>query len=168
MCIGYLLVVTWAYGRLSHARGPLPIGLRGFMPRQRPSRSTTNKQPTYTFNQPCIQPSIYPTIRPSTHPHFHSPIHPFTHPSIHLSIHSPVHSPPIYPPDPSNPIHPFSPSFLSIHSSIHSSSQASILPSVRQPACNRINLAPDSIPFRQRQNRRLAPDSIPFRQRQNR
>src|SRR6218665_639551 len=110
VCVGCLLAVAWAYGRLSHARGPLPIGLRGFTPRQRPSRSATNKQPTHTFNQPCIHSSIHSTICPYTHPHIHSPtpsihppihsptpsihpLYPFTHPSIQPIIHSFTHPP---------------------------------------------------------------------------
>src|SRR6218665_1713679 len=130
-CIGCLLIVAWAYGRLSHARGLLPISLRAFRPRQRPSRSTTNKQPTYTFNQPCIQPSIHL----SNHPSVHSPTHPLPHPSIYPFIHPFIH-PPIHPPTQSSthssiPIHQFS-------SSIHSSSQPFIHPSVRPPVCNRI------------------------------
>src|SRR6218665_1617646 len=87
VCIGCLLVVAGAYGRLGHARGPLPIGLRGFTPRQRPSRSTTNKQQTHTFNQPCIQSSI----QPYTYPHINSPTHPLIHPTTHPPIHSSTH-----------------------------------------------------------------------------
>src|SRR6218665_370591 len=113
--VGCLLVVARAYGRLSHARGPLPIGLRGFTPRQRPSRSTTNKQPTHTLNQPYIQSSIQPSVRSLTrtsiHPPIHSPTHPFTHSSIHPHpfIHPPIHPPiPIHPNNPPSPstIHP--------------------------------------------------------------
>jgi len=86
VCVGWLLVVAWAYGRLSHARGPTAYRLTGFTPRQRPSRSTTNKQTTHTFNQPTMHPIIHPfhsTIRPYTHPHIHSPTHSFTNPFIH-------------------------------------------------------------------------------------
>src|SRR6218665_3221087 len=119
-CIGCLLIVAWAYGRLSHARGLLPISLRAFRPRQRPSRSTTNKQPTYTFNQPCIQPSIHL----SNHPSVHSPTHPFPHPSIHPPTHPPTHS----------SIHPFfhpHPSILSIHSFILATLHPPIRPFTR-------------------------------------
>src|SRR6218665_3858734 len=104
MCVGCLLVVAWAYERLIHARGPLDR-LTGFMPRQRPSRSTTNKQPIHALSQPCIQSSI-------NHPPINSPTHPFTHPFNHPPIRSPIHSP-TRPPFPS-PTHPFTnPSFHS-------------------------------------------------------
>src|SRR6218665_293901 len=141
VCVGWLLAVAWAYGRLSHARGPLPIGLRDFTPRQRPSRSATNKQPTHTFNQPCIHSSIHSTISPYTPPHIHSPtpsIHPPIHspiPSIH-PLHSfthPIHSliPSMHPPIPGNPrihqhIHQSIYSILPFSPPFHSSSQPSI------------------------------------------
>src|SRR6218665_2686092 len=72
--------------------------------------STTNKQPTHTFNQPCIQSSSHPSVHSPTHlfinsliqttthppsrPHIYSSshpnnpplIHPFTHPSVHPSV----------------------------------------------------------------------------------
>src|SRR6218665_40588 len=111
MCVGCLLVVAWAYERLIHARGPLDR-LTGFMPRQRPSRSTTNKQPIHALSQPCIQSSI-------THPPINSPTHPFTHPFNHPPIRSPIH-PSIPPPAPlflHQPIH--SPTHPSIHPYIH-------------------------------------------------
>src|SRR6218665_2062560 len=132
VCVGCLLVVAWAYGRLSYARGPLPIGLRGFKPRQRPSRSTTNKQTTHTLNQPTMLPIIHPFnhpyvyspthsfTQPFIHPPFHSStirlsthplIHPFSHPNNPLSIH-----PPIYPPVHTS-IHP--PIQTTLHRSIH-------------------------------------------------
>src|SRR6218665_1793567 len=84
--VGLLLIVAWAYGRLSHARGPTADRLTGFTPRQRPSRSTTNKRRTHTLKQPCMQSSIQPytsvhspTTHPSTHL-IHSPTDPVTHP----------------------------------------------------------------------------------------
>jgi len=166
--VGRLLIVAWAYGRLSHARGPTADRLTGFTPLQRPSRSTTNKQPTHTLNQPCTHSSIHPTIRPCTHPHIHSPIlsihPPYIHspyPLTHL-IHSPTH--PFIHPCIRSSTHPFThpsihphPSILYIHPYIPSSSQPSIHPSVRQPVCNRICLTSESIPFCQRQNCRRQP-----------
>src|SRR6218665_2185870 len=97
--VGRLLIVAWAYGRLSHARGPTADRLTGFKPRQRPSRSTTNKKRTHTLKQPCMQSSIQPYIRTLTHP-IHS-LTPYIHQPIYLAtIHSPTH-PPTHP-----PIHP--------------------------------------------------------------
>src|SRR6218665_3569105 len=89
--VGRLLVVAWAYGRLSHARGPTADRLTGFKPRQRPSRSTTNKkQRTHSSNHACNHPSNHTSVHSST-----------THPSTHL-IHSPT--------DPvTHPIHLFTP-----------------------------------------------------------
>src|SRR6218665_2495257 len=110
--VGRLLIVARAYGRLSHARGPTADRLTGLTPRQRPSRSTTNKKPTHTLKQPCMQSSIQPYVRTlthhtSTHP-IHSPTDPVTHPIriytpfIHQPIHSAtIHSsthPPTHPP----------------------------------------------------------------------
>jgi len=80
---------------------PPAFRLTGFTPRQRPSRSTTNKQPTHTFTQPCIHTLIHTSIHPP---------HPFTHPSTHTSIHPPFHS----------VTHPFiHPSIHSFHASLH-------------------------------------------------
>src|SRR6218665_1097906 len=83
--VGRLLIVAWAYGRLSHARGPTADRLTGFKPRQRPSRSTTNKKRTPTLKQPCIQSSIQPYVRTLTR-------HPSIIPSIY-SIHLPIQLP---------------------------------------------------------------------------
>src|SRR6218665_1854598 len=123
--VGCFLVVAWAYGRLIHARGPLPTGLRGFTPRQRPSRSTTNKQPTHTFIQPCIHPSNHPSV----HPPIHSPIHPHIHP-FHPSIHPPFHS----------STHPFI--HPSVHPPIRSSTHPFIHPSVRPPIHSHPSILP--------------------------
>src|SRR6218665_2653555 len=176
MCLfSRLLVVAWAYGRLIHARGPTAYRLTGFTPRQRPSRSTTNKRPTHIFTQSCTQPSIHP----ASHPSVHSPTHPFTHPFIHPTIHSPTHPfihspthpfihPSIHPPSthepsiqspihphvhsstlsfihPSIPIHPFSPS---IHTPIHPRNSPSTNPSVY--LCATAYRASEFIPNRQR------------------
>src|SRR6218665_1011435 len=114
--VGRLLVVAWAYGRLSHARGPTANRLTGFTPRQRPSRSTTNKQRTHTFIQSCIQSLNQPYVRTLTHTSIH-PTHPFTHRSIH-------------------PRHPFTHPHLfthPIHSPIHSSTHSSTHPYVHLP-----------------------------------
>src|SRR6218665_2631780 len=97
--VGRLLIVAWAYGRLSHARGPTADRLTGFKPRQRPSRSTTNKKRTPTLKQPCIQSSVQPSARPlprhtSIHLYpIHSPTDPVTNPihSLKPSIHQPIH-----------------------------------------------------------------------------
>jgi len=51
VCAGWLLVVTWAYRRLSHARGPTAYRLTDFTPRQWSSRSTTNKKPTHYYRR---------------------------------------------------------------------------------------------------------------------
>src|SRR6218665_264571 len=88
VCLGCLLVVAWAYGRLIHARGPTAYRLTGFTPRQRPNRSTTNNRPTH-IHQPCTQSSIHPSSHPSVHSTTHSPTHLFTHPFIHPPILSP-------------------------------------------------------------------------------
>src|SRR6218665_3549808 len=87
VCISCLLVVAWAYGRLIHARGPTAYRLTGFTPRQRTSRSTTNKKSTHTLNQPCIQSSIHP-LHPSIC--IHPPVHQFKHPCIYPSSHPPI------------------------------------------------------------------------------
>src|SRR6218665_3622661 len=96
--VGRLLVAARAYGRLSHARGPTADRLTGFAPRQRPSRSTTNKKRTHTLKQPCMQSSIQPYVRTLTH---HTSIHPphaLTHRTSHPlqpfthTIHQPIHS----------------------------------------------------------------------------
>src|SRR6218665_2750508 len=101
--VGLLLIVAWAYGRLSHARDPTADRLTGVTPRQRPSRSTTNKRQTHTLKQPCMQSSIQPYVctlthhtsihppHPLTHRSSH-PLHPFTH-TIHLPTHSSNHHP---------------------------------------------------------------------------
>src|SRR6218665_373779 len=115
MCVGCLLVVAWDYGRLSHARGPLPIGLRVLRHARGPAGLLlTNNQ--HTFNQPYIQssnhPSNHPSIRSSTHPlpnhtllhtSIHPPIQSSTHPFIHQSIRTSIH-PTIYPH--THPSHP--------------------------------------------------------------
>src|SRR6218665_842156 len=127
--VGRLLVVAWAYGRLSHARGPTADRLTGFAPRQRPSRATTNKKRTHTLKQPCMQSSIQPYVRTLTHhtsihpPYalthrISHPLHPFTHTihqpihsiTIHSSTHPPTH-PPIHPPNylPHPSTHPSTP-----------------------------------------------------------
>src|SRR6218665_3796435 len=90
VCVGCLLVVAWAYGRLSHARGRLPIGLRGFTPRQRPSRSTT-------YQQPSTHSTNHASNHPSNHLSDHSPPHPSIRPSIHPSI-LPILQPPVHRP----------------------------------------------------------------------
>src|SRR6218665_2916788 len=122
--VSCLLVVAWAYGRLIHARGPSAYRLTDVTPRQRPNRSTTNKQPTPTFTQPRIRSFIQPFARTLTHTSIHPPIyspnhaliHPSMHPLVHLSTYLFIH-PSIHP-----PIHPH-PSILSIHPYSHSSSQ---------------------------------------------
>src|SRR6218665_2585683 len=91
VCVGCLLAVAWAYGRLSHARGPQPIGLRALRHARGPAGPLLTKKQRTHFTQPYIPPPIYsPT--PSIHQHLHSPTHPFIHPSIHPHIHSPTHS----------------------------------------------------------------------------
>src|SRR6218665_2711203 len=96
VCVGCLLVVAWAYGRLSHARGHPAYRLTGFTPRQRPSRSTTNKQRTHSTNHASNHPSIsHPSVHPLTHRSIHPSIRSSTHPIIHAST-----SPSIYPIDP--------------------------------------------------------------------
>src|SRR6218665_4135072 len=137
VCVGCLLVVAWAYGRLIHARGPLPKGLRALRHARGPAGPLlTNKQ--HTFTQPCIQSSIHLTICPYTHPHIHSHAHSFTHPFIHpLSVRPLIH-PFTHLNDPLsiNPlIHP--PVHTSIHPPIQTTTYRSILPSIHSPKCNR-------------------------------
>src|SRR6218665_2607818 len=119
VCVGWLLAVAWAYGRLSHARGSLPIGLRGFTPRQRPSRSTTNEHTTRTHST-----NHDPIVHPFNHTSVHSPIHSFTHPFIQPPLHSSSIRPPIDPlihpfahPNYFSSIHP--PNQTTLHRSIH-------------------------------------------------
>src|SRR6218665_3882104 len=81
VCVGWLLVVAWAYGRLIHARGPLPIGLRALRHARAPTGLLpTNNQhthsPNHASNFPSIQPSVRTLIHISIHPPIHSPIHP--------------------------------------------------------------------------------------------
>src|SRR6218665_3481834 len=104
VCAGRLLVVAWAYGRLSHARGPTADRLTGFY-------ATPEAQQVYY--QQTTNTLIHPIMHPITHPSnltcVHSPTHPFTHP---------IHSPPIHSPTPSiRPPHSFTNS--SIHPSIY-------------------------------------------------
>src|SRR6218665_1176976 len=81
--VGCLLVVAWAYGRILHARGPLPIGLRAL----RHARGSAGLLPTHdqhthihTTMHPIIHPSIPPSVRTLTHTSIHSHIHSPTHP----------------------------------------------------------------------------------------
>src|SRR6218665_354998 len=106
-CVVWLMCVCWL--TVSSSLGLREINprqrphclyrLTGFTPRQRPSRSTTNKQPTHThtFNQPCIHPSTQPSVRPLTHIYLHPSIQPLIHPNTHLSTR-PNHPPSIHPP----------------------------------------------------------------------
>src|SRR6218665_2827093 len=83
------LPTNWAYGRLSHARGPLlNKSLREFKPRQRLSRTTTNKlnTHTHTHNQPYIQAKHQSRFYSST---IHPPIQATLHPYTYLPVHSP-------------------------------------------------------------------------------
>src|SRR6218665_1928722 len=97
VCVGWLLVVAWAYGRLIHARG---LCLQAYGLYATPEDQQVYYQQTHTFMQPCIESSIYPTIRPYTHPHIHLSTHSFTNPSVHPPRYPPTYSfnqPPIHP-----------------------------------------------------------------------
>src|SRR6218665_2380222 len=110
--IGCLLAVAWAYGRLLHARGPLPIGLRalrhargpaGLLPTNdqhthspnhastHPSHHPSAHSPTLLFTNPFVHQPIHSSTHTSIHPHTHSPAYPFTHINIHPSIHQSIH-----------------------------------------------------------------------------
>src|SRR6218665_382609 len=86
VCVDRLLIVARTYGRLLHARGPLPMGLRAL----RHARGPAGLLPTN--NQYPHSPIMHPIIHQPNHPSIHSPTHPFTHPFIFTSIHSPIHS----------------------------------------------------------------------------
>src|SRR6218665_198566 len=109
-----LLVVVWAYGRLIHARGPLPIGLRALRHAEGPAGQLL------TNNQRTQSPTMRPIIHPPNHPSAHSPTHPFTHPSAHSPKHPPTYPSTHIPIPPTT--HPFlhSSIHLSIHTLIHS------------------------------------------------
>src|SRR6218665_3278533 len=98
-CVVWLMCVCWL--TVSSSLGLREINprqsphclyrLTGFTPRQRPSRSTTNKQPTHTHS------TNHASIHPPSHPSVHSPTYTYTHPFNHSSIHPPVQTL-IYPP----------------------------------------------------------------------
>src|SRR6218665_1252875 len=94
--VGCWLVVAWAYGRILHARGHLPIGLRALRHARGPAGLLpTNDQHTHSPNHASNNPSIPPSVRTlahtSIHPPIHSPTHPFVHPPIYLSTHAFIH-----------------------------------------------------------------------------
>jgi len=134
-CVCWLLVVAWAYGRLSHARGPC-LKAYGVLRHARDPAGLlpTNNQHTLSTNHASNYPSIQPSVRTLTptfiHPSIHSLtllfthppsvrslahplIHPFAHPNNPSSIHTPIH-PPVH-----TSIHP--PIQTTLHLSTHTS-----------------------------------------------
>src|SRR6218665_420083 len=90
--VGCLLVVAWAYGRLIHARGPLPIGLRALRHARGPAGLLpTNNQHTYLPKHASNHPSIQPLVRTLTHTSIYPPIHSPPYPFIHPHNPSPTH-----------------------------------------------------------------------------
>src|SRR6218665_4049239 len=94
VCVGCLLVVTWAYGTLIHTRGPLPKGLRALRHAIGPTglklTNITNNQYTHSVSHASSHSLVQP---PAVHSRTHPFTHPLTHPLIHLPIHALTHSP---------------------------------------------------------------------------
>src|SRR6218665_1616510 len=88
--IGCLLLVAWAYGRILHARGPLPIVLRALRHARGPAGLLpTNDQHTHSPNHASNNPFIRASVRTFTH----TSIHPFIHPPIRSSTNTSTHIP---------------------------------------------------------------------------